>query len=439
MKTLLSPTTLIGLALTAGVGAVESPLIAGDDAPEILTLPLAFEKKLANEGHGFVSLFEYVTPSRIMYEGREHTIVGPTIEGDVPVGYGFIYFAGQPQGVLDREVLFLVAGYDGSEPRWFVDANNNLDLTDDAPAVQPEADGAYLLTLNAAGRPEHRFTVRLRSFRDEPTVKKDPAIPGRFAQMLKGHTTRMGGVVAEARHWFTDRRLNVMSASTRVGDAAFQIGLYDADCNGTYADVGEDMVLTGDFESEYLSRSKSGGAAILGDETLVQLGDQTFQVVEVDPAGQFIRIAASDKPYTRLRNGAEMPRFELTLFNGTTAELTSFVSPGKFLLIDFWGHWCGGCIEALPVLAQIDTGLKENVTLLGVHSGDHDEARKIIEREQLGWVQAEVSDALTDAFLVDKWPYYVLVDDKGRILELDTSVASALRIVEAMENTSEGE
>ena len=53
---------------------------------------------------------------------------------------------------------------------------------------------------------------------------------------------RMGGVAIRAEHWFADQRLNVLSASARIGDASFQIGLHDYNCNGTYADP-EDMVV----------------------------------------------------------------------------------------------------------------------------------------------------------------------------------------------------
>ena len=399
-------------------------------AHEALTIPLHFEKKLERESHGFLALFEYGRDAKIMHDGQERAIVPPELTPEVEVAYGFVYFVGQPQGQLDREILFLVEGYQSPEPRFIVDGNNNLDLTDDEPAVLQEGDGGkFLLTLHAADEPEHTFTVRLGFFRDDAKLTAAPDVLAQYQSLLGGYLNRMGGVPTAPEDWFGDQRLNVRSASIHVGEWLFQIGVLDENCNGSYADRGDDLVLVGEFESQYLSRSKSGGATVLGEETLVQIGEQTFEVVEVDPAGTFIRIVPSDKAYTRLKDGAPLPSVDVTLFDGSQADLTAFVEPGKFLLIDFWGHWCAGCLVALPVLKAAAEEWQAELTILSLHHGDHDQAREIIENEGLGWTQAEASDSLIEDFLVNQWPYYVLVDEDGQILKLDIQIHQALELI----------
>lgn len=399
-------------------------------AQETVTVPLRWEKKLESESHGFLPLFEYGRDARIRVEGEERTIVPPTLAPDSEVAYGFVYFVGQAGGALDREALFLVEHYRSAAPRFFVDGNNNLDLTDDAAAVRREGDGdKYLLTLQARENPAHTFTVRLGFFRDDPVLRENPAILAQYETILGGYLRRMGGNATAPEHWFGDQRLNVRSASTRLGEHAFQIGLLDGNCNGSYADPDEDSVLIGEFGGEYLSQKKSDGATVIGAETLVQIGGQVFEVVEIDPAGSFLSIAPSDKPYTRLREGAPLPDTELTFLDDDRIALDSLLEPEKFLLIDFWGHWCAGCIQALPALRSAAEELADELTILSLHSGDHDQAREIIAAEQLDWLHAEASDELVEVFLVDSWPTYVLVDPQGRIRKLNTSLAEALALV----------
>lgn len=398
-------------------------------AQEPITIPLHFEKKMGSESHGFLPLYEYGGDAKIMNEGKEHVIVPPSLEPEALVAYGFVYFAGQPKGVLDREILFLVERYEGSTPRFFVDLNNNFDLTDDAPAVEREGESENFLITLKAENPKLTFTVRLSFFRNDPRVKEHPEILDQYALILRGYTARMGGVPTAPGHWFGDQRLNIRSSSVRVGERSFQIGVHDENCNGSYADPGEDLVLVGEFEGEFLSTSQSDGASPLADETLVQVGDQTFEVLEVDPDGGFIRIVASDKPYTRLKNGSLLPEFELAMLDGESVSLRSLVEPEKFLLIDFWGHWCAGCIQALPLLKLVAEEQEDKLTIVSLHNGDHDEGRKIIENEGLYWHQAKSSEALVEAFLVDSWPSYILVDGEGRIRKLNIDLHEALKIV----------
>ena len=41
---------------------------------------------------------------------------------------------------------------------------------------------------------------------------------------------------------------------------------------------------------------------------------------------------------------------------------------GKITVINFWGTWCGGCIEELPYFDTIATEYKDTVTVVAVHT-----------------------------------------------------------------------
>jgi thiol-disulfide isomerase/thioredoxin len=57
---------------------------------------------------------------------------------------------------------------------------------------------------------------------------------------------------------------------------------------------------------------------------------------------------------------------------------------GKIVLIDFWGYWCGPCVQEMPVLMEIHDKFKDKgVVVLGVHvdvDGDVNTAAKLDEK-----------------------------------------------------------
>src|SRR5262245_12646511 len=90
---------------------------------EIVTVPLSLEAKPVDGPSGFDVLFEYERKDRILVDGKEYNITSPALPEGGRVGYGFIYFKGQPKGALEKQVLFLVAEYDTDHEQIFVDAN----------------------------------------------------------------------------------------------------------------------------------------------------------------------------------------------------------------------------------------------------------------------------------------------------------------------------
>ena len=42
---------------------------------------------------------------------------------------------------------------------------------------------------------------------------------------------------------------------------------------------------------------------------------------------------------------------------------------GKYVLLDFWGYWCGGCVQEMPDLIKLHEKYADRVVLIGVHVG----------------------------------------------------------------------
>lgn len=109
-------------------------------------------------------------------------------------------------------------------------------------------------------------------------------------------------------------------------------------------------------------------------------------------------------------------------FSFTTAE-GEFVSldkvKGKIVLLDFWGTWCGPCVESVPALRNLNKRYaKESAfVMISVSSdGDENKWKDFIAREKMVWVQYLDRDRKVQrAFRVNGFPTYILLDSEGVI------------------------
>jgi peroxiredoxin/Tfp pilus assembly protein PilF len=141
---------------------------------------------------------------------------------------------------------------------------------------------------------------------------------------------------------------------------------------------------------------------------------------------EFVRLAPTASNVEEARKMIDNPRrarepfapdFSLTTADGEYISLDEL--KGKVVLLDFWGTWCGPCVESVPGLRDLNKRFtkESSFVMISVSSdGDEDKWKDFIVKEKMVWVQYLDRDRKVQrAFRVDRFPTYILLDHEGVI------------------------
>ena len=144
-----------------------------------------------------------------------------------------------------------------------------------------------------------------------------------------------------------------------------------------------------------------------GNDIKEQAADADVQETTVDAETD---IEAAD-------DGTVAPDFTLNDLNGQPLKLSSL--RGRYVVIDFWGSWCGWCIKGIPKMKEYYAKYKEKMEILGVDCNDSEEKWKAaVSQYQLPWLHVyctRKSTVLAD-YAVRGFPTKVIVDPEGKIV-----------------------
>lgn len=147
--------------------------------------------------------------------------------------------------------------------------------------------------------------------------------------------------------------------------------------------------------------------------------------------GGISRTTRLGRPDPILRNGAESDRAKLNALEGKkppALKVTAWTSidgeveleslHGKVVLLDFWGTWCGACLNQLPHVRDLYEKYHEKgLVVITIHSTNGvDNMESFLSKNPFPWPNAsDVNHQTAANFAVNSWPSAYLIDRQGTL------------------------
>jgi peroxiredoxin len=139
----------------------------------------------------------------------------------------------------------------------------------------------------------------------------------------------------------------------------------------------------------------------------------------------------ADKVLASLKTvkGSEAPDFRIRTLSGDSLQLSKL--RGKFVLIDFWGSWCGPCRIEVPNFKKLyETVSKDTLQMIGIAEDDSTALVKFIQEQKIPYPNAiGTKNKVMVDYGITAFPTTLLVSPDGKIFAKELRGADLVKLV----------
>ena len=117
-------------------------------------------------------------------------------------------------------------------------------------------------------------------------------------------------------------------------------------------------------------------------------------------------------------DGMMAPDFTLNDLSGKPLTLSSL--RGKYVILDFWGSWCGWCIKGIPQMKEYYQKYAGKFEILGIDCNDSEEKWKAaVAKYELPWLHVyNTNDSgVLEQYAIQGFPTKIIVGPDGKIVK----------------------
>ncbi len=122
----------------------------------------------------------------------------------------------------------------------------------------------------------------------------------------------------------------------------------------------------------------------------------------------------------RALNGKPAPDFSLRTIDGKELRLSSL--KGRYLVLKFWGSWCGWCLESMPKLLEYHQKYRDNIVVIAIACSDkEDKWRNTVSKFKMEeFINVfDIDNSVSKQYSITEYPTYVLITPEGTAEPID--------------------
>ena len=171
----------------------------------------------------------------------------------------------------------------------------------------------------------------------------------------------------------------------------------------------------------------SGAPYSVGD--IIAIDSLQYEFSRISDFGDMLELkfVGYNKFPEGFQEGRYLPQVSAMTVNRQSFDFKDY--KGKYILLDFWGTWCGPCIKLIPQIKELNEKHKgQNFALVSVANDDDiEKVRRFIDNKQMNWIQLidgnnNNENGIIKKLKISRYPTMVLIAPDGKIISRDKEI-----------------